>query len=139
MQRKEPYPCNPADTSEGHDTAPALRSPPQLTNVKLPPDRITGIEHKSVKARLRMATASANADILTALRSIVTSQLNTLKQDALQGTFSASQAAVLHKLAQTYSLIDSHTEKEHKKYDFSKESKEELESMEAQARRLLLE
>lgn len=88
-------------------------------------------------ATLRMATASANADILTDIRSIIKNQLQILKNSALTGAFSASQAQVLHRLAQVYSLLDAHTDKEQRKYDFSQQSEESLTDLERQAKRLL--
>lgn len=81
---------------------------------------------KTLRNRIKMATATDNADILTRLRGLVRSQLIKLQGT---GTFSSKEAVILHKLAQTYAILDAHTEKEQRKYDFTDKSAAEIEDM----------
>jgi len=91
---------------------------------------------ENVKAvrRIRMATAASNADILSDMRTVVRRQLELLRLHGNESLFSAAQGSLLHKLAQTYSILDSHTDKEHQKYDFSDRADAELERLAAAAR-----
>lgn len=102
---------------------------------KLAPLNHASINDKTLRSRIKMATATDNADILTRLRGLVRTQLIKLEGT---GTFSSKEAQILHKLAQTYAILDSHTEKEQRKYDFSDRSAAELEEM-ARAAAVMLE
>ncbi len=99
--------------------------------------RVTVNRSNSVKARLHRMTAADTADILTQLRQIVKGQIAQYAQASLSGPFSLSQASALHKIAQTFSLLESKTEREHEKYDFSGASKEDLAELERQAAKML--
>ncbi len=94
-------------------------------------------DQKAVKRTLMVATARDNADILTEMRDIVRNQLNLLRKNTTSAQFSPKEAAILHKLAQTYAILDAKTREEHARYDYSDMSEEELAQVKADALNLL--
>lgn len=83
---------------------------------------------------LKLATAADNAQILSQIRELVRRELTAL---SLGGEFDIKKANILHKLAQTYAIMDGHIEKEHKKYDLSDKTDAEMAQLEADALQLL--
>ena len=103
---------------------------------KVPATVYSRVENKSSK-RIKMASSEENSEILTSIRGIITEQLRSLKGESIVGTFSASQALTLHRLASTFAALEAQTEREQSRYDLSQESEDSLEELEESARRLL--
>ncbi len=94
-------------------------------------------DQRTVKRTIMVATAADNADILTEMRDIVRNQLRLLRQGTASAQFTPKEAAILHKLAQTYAILDAKTREEHARYDYSDMSEEELAQKRAEALSLL--
>ncbi len=107
------------------------------TEGELPPGHSIFNEPKLVKRQVIMATAADNAQILTEIRDIVRTQLQKLKSDGLSQSFTPAQASILHRLTQVYAIMDHHTQAEHRRYDYSGASEEDLKVKEQEARALL--
>lgn len=84
---------------------------------------------KNARVYLSNATSKANCEVLSDLREIVRSQVALLKVHSRGDLLSNAEADVLLKLTKVYQMMDSSTEKEHGKYDFSQLSEEKLKSL----------
>jgi hypothetical protein len=103
------------------DITPGQAGAMKLSSEYVPPSR--------AKVYLMNATSESNCDILSDIREIVQNQVMQLKHAARDSILTVGQADVLMKLTKVYQVMDSSTDKEHNKYDFSQLSEEKLKKL----------